>query len=146
MKTKGGFTLVEVLLATAILAVGLIAIFSAITPCLVMISASKQFQEVRWVLGMAEVKYPLADFEDIEDIIVEETDDFGDEEKVLSDGYKFERTVDRKVFENSIDDTSSDIDDGILVVRTKVSWGDSDEMKEEIVQLVWKKDAGEWDP
>ncbi len=140
MKNNHGFTLVEVLLASAILAMGMLAIFASLTPCIAMINISKQFQEVRWVMGVAELKYPFADFEDIEDIVVEETDDFGDQNEAITSGYRFSRTIDEKVIEDDIPD------DGLYVVRTRVSWGESEEASEEIVQLVWKKDGGDYPP
>ncbi len=140
MKNNHGFTLVEVLLASAILAMGMLAIFASLTPCIAMINISKQFQEVRWEMGVAELKYPFADFEDIEDIVVEETDDFGDQNEAITSGYRFSRTIDEKVIEDDIPD------DGLYVVRTRVSWGESEEASEEIVQLVWKKDGGDYPP
>ncbi|MBR0057355.1 MAG: prepilin-type N-terminal cleavage/methylation domain-containing protein [Kiritimatiellae bacterium] len=137
-----GFSLIEVLIATAILAVGLLAVFSALSPSLAIFSASRRLQEVQWVMALGELKHPVAAFEDLEDLVVEEDGDLSFEDEKLGEGFTFSRTIDEKI----IDDDDKDNDDGIYVMRTRISWGDSDEEAEEFVQFVWKKDAGGYEP
>ena len=147
MKKSRGFTLIEVLIATVILGTGLLAIFSGLTPCLAMITASKRFQEVQWVFGLGQLKHPMTEFEEVGDLVVEDDADLAEDDADLAEdgssigeGYVFSRTVDEKALEDE------DRDDGLYVVRTKVSWGEGDDASEEIVQLVWKKDGGEYTP
>lgn len=139
---KGGFSLVEVLIATAILAVGLLAVFAALSPSLAVFSAAKRLQEVQWVLALAELKHPVAGFDELEDLVVEEDDDFALEGEKLGEGCVFSRTIDEKI----IEEDEKENDDGIYVMRSKVSWGGKDGESEEIVQLIYKKDAGGYEP
>lgn len=140
MKRSRGFTLIEVLIATVILGGGLVAIFSAFAPCMAMLTASKRFQEVRWAFGLGELKYPMVEFEDVEDLVVEEDSELVEDDETIGKGFTYSRTVDAK----TIDENSPD--DGLFIVRTRIAWGEDAESQEEIVQLVWKKDAGEYEP
>lgn len=135
---KGGFSLIEVLIATAILAVGLLAIFSALSPALAIFSASKRLQGVQWVMALGELKHPVAGFSELEDLVVEEDDDLSIDDEKLGEGYTFEREIDEKI----IEEDDKDYDDGIYVMRTRIAWGDGDDECEEFIQLIWKKDAG----
>lgn len=135
---KGGFSLIEVLIATAILAVGLLAIFSALSPALAIFSASKRLQGVQWVMALGELKHPVAGFGELEDLVVEEDDDLSIDDEKLGEGYTFEREIDEK----TIEEDDKDYDDGIYVMRTRIAWGDGDDECEEFIQLIWKKDAG----
>lgn len=140
-RSKEGFSLVEVLLASVILGVGLMVIFTGLTPCLAMITASKRIQEVRMVFDLAKIKYPMTEFEEIEDLVVEEDSELvGDEDYRFETQYTFSRTIDEKVIEDEM------FDDGLFVMRTKVSWGEGDDACEEIVELVWSKKGGEYTP
>lgn len=135
---NGGFSLVEVLIATAILAVGLLAVFSALSPALAIFSASKRLQGVQWVMALGELKHPVAGFSELEDLVVEEDDDLTIDDEKLGEGYTFERTIDEKI----IEDDDKEYDDGIYVMRTVISWGDGEDECEEFVQLIWSKEAG----
>ena len=139
---RSGFSLVEVLIATAILAVGLLAIFAALSPSLAVFSAAKRLQEVQWIFALAELKHPIAGFEELEDLVVEEDDDFALEGEKLGEGCVFSRTIDEKI----IEDDEEEYDDGIYVMRSKVTWGGKDGESEEIVQLIYKPGAGGYEP
>ena len=138
-RKKGGFSLIEVLIATAILAVGLLAVFSALSPALAVFQASKRLQEIQWVMALGELKHPVAGFSELEDLVIEEDDELAIDDEKLGEGFVFSREIDEKILE---DDEDKQYDDGIYVMRTKIAWGEGDEECEEFVQLVWKKDAG----
>ena len=139
MKTRAGFTLIEVLLATAIMGAGLLVILSSLGPSLAMIGASKQYQEVQWVFGLSMLKHPMTDFENLEDIVIEEDSDLAEEDGSLGEGYVFSRTIDEKTIEDE------KFDDGLYVVRSRVQWGEGD-AHEEIIHLIYKKGGGSYPP
>lgn len=139
-RATGGFSLIEVLIATVILGAGLLAVLSGLVPCLAVVTASRRYQEVRWVMGLGQLKHPLTDFEELEDLEVEEDDELADEESTLGEGYVFSRKIDEKTVEEGEDD------DGLFVLRTEVRWGEGPDDHEEIVQLIYKKDGGSYPP
>ena len=130
--SRSGMTLIEVLLASAILATGLTAILVCLTTCLGMIRASRVVADAQTVLGLGELKYPMRSVEELEDLEI-------DGDTTIAEGYTFSRHVDEK----ELDDDEED--DGLYVVRVRVSWGSGKEGEyEEVVRLVWMKpeDAG----
>ena len=139
-RASGGFSLIEVLIASVILGVGLLAVLSGIVPCLAVVTSSRRYQEVRWVMGLGQLKHPLTAFEELEDLEVEEDDELADEDSTLGEGYVFSRKIDEKTVEEGDDD------DGLFVLRTQVRWGEGADDCEEIVQLVYKKDGGSYPP
>ena len=56
---KKAFTLVEVLLATAILSVSLVALLTGASRCLSVMKQAKSYQTAQWTLGLGEVDHPL---------------------------------------------------------------------------------------
>lgn len=122
-----------------ILGVSIIPIFRGITLCLRAMNASRDFQKVQWAFSMASLKYPLPDadrVEKIEDLVVEP-----DEE--VCEGFVFTRTVDEKIIDESVPGS----DDGLYVVRSRISWGkEEDESFLEQVRYFWKEGAGEYKP
>lgn len=125
--SKSGMTLVEVLIATVILAVGLTSLMTGISSCLAVMRASREFATAQWVLGMGELKYPIRGVEEIEDLNVE-----GDTS--IADGFTFSREVEEKEL------ADDEEDDGLYTVRTLVTWGSGKEgQREEVVRLVWLK-------
>lgn len=123
-RSRKGFTLIEVLLATMILASGLVALLTCLSTCIEMISASKKVHEVQYVFDLAELEYPIKD--DIKDVEKEVPVDIDSD---LVEGYTFERTVDEKIDNPDIED------DGLWTVRSRVSWNYGKQF-EEIVQYI----------
>jgi hypothetical protein len=131
-------TLVEVLLAAMILGLGMMAIFTSLTRCLRLIQASRDVQKMQLAFDRGNLAHPMADIQsedDIEKLLVEDAD--------LGDGlenYVFTRTFDEK--EKPEDD--NDFNDHLFTVRTTVSWGEGDDAREEIVELLWLPKVVEW--
>jgi len=120
---RRGFTLIEVLMATMILSGGLIVLMTSLSTCIEMVTLSKQMQQVQYVLSLGELKYPIKETKDVEEDVPVDPD------YELSDGFVFERTVDEKEENPDIED------DGLYIVRTRVSWNDG-KQSEEVVQYV----------
>lgn len=121
---RSGFTLIEILIATMILAFGLMALMAGLSNCAAMMSLAKEYQEAQYVFSLGELKYPLVESADVEKEVPVEPD------ADLVEGYVFERTVDEKELE------TNEVDDGLFVVRTRVSWGTGDDQYEELVRYV----------
>jgi len=126
---RAGFTLIEVLIATLILSMGLIVVMSGLGNCAVMMSLSKQYQDVQYVFSLGELKYPIDESADVEKDLPVEPDDS------LVEGYVFERTVDEKKLD------TNEVDDKLYVVRTRVSWGSGENQSEELVRYVRQVDS-----
>ncbi len=127
MSGRAGMTLIEVLLAAALLGLGLASLLGGLSNCLAVMKASREYQQAQWVMGLGELKYPIREVEEIEDLEV-------DPDSGLAEGYTFERTVDEK------DLASGQEDDGLYVLRTRVVWGSGGAgQTEELVGYVWQK-------
>lgn len=121
---RSGFTLIEILIATMILALGLMTLMISLSNCAVMMTLSKEYQDAQYVFSLGELKYPMVESTDVEeDLPVDPDPD-------LVEGYVFERTVDEKELE------TNEVDDGLYVVRTRVSWGTGPDQSEELVRYV----------
>jgi len=114
-----GMTLVEVMLASAILGVTLVVLLSGASRCLLVMKTSKQYQEAQWALGVGMLERPLFVTNEVDDLEVPDVD---------YDGFTFSREV-----------GDDDDEDGLYVVKTKVSWGGrgDNRMSEEIVEYVF---------
>jgi len=121
---RSGFTLIEILIATMILAFGLMALMAGLSNCAAMMSLAKEYQDAQYVFSLGELKYPLVESTDVEKELPVDPD------ADLVEGYVFERTVDEKELE------TNEVDDGLFVVRTRVSWGTGDDQYEELVRYV----------
>jgi len=121
---RSGFTLIEILIATMILAFGLMALMAGLSNCAAMMSLAKEYQSAQYVFSLGELKYPLVESDAVEEEVPVEPD------ADLVEGYVFERTVDEKDLE------TNEVDDGLFVVRTRVSWGTGDDQFEELVRYV----------
>jgi len=146
---RDGFTLIEILIATMILAFGLFSLMVGLGNCAQMMSLSKEYQDAQFVFSLGERCYPIPPADEITD--PEEDDRLNIEavsaEEMIGDlqmevsrealkayeGYTFERAVDEKEQETGVED------DGLYVLRTRVSWGSGQEgYYEELVRLVRK--------
>ena len=124
MRRREGFTLIEILLATLILAFGLTVLMTSLGNCAAMMTLSKEYQDAQYVFSLGELKYPVEESTDVEeDLVVDPDPD-------LVEGYVFERTVDEKELD------TNEVDDNLYVVRTRVSWGSGDDQYEELVRYV----------
>ncbi len=139
--SRSGFTLMEVLIAAVMLAVGCIAILSCMMQCQRMMLASKRFESAQLVLQLGEMAYPIPDPSQVteagddvldndllnvretraEDLLRDLDMDMPRTEREQMGDYTFERTVDRP--------PNGDIDEilrwngGIYAIRSTVRWG-----------------------
>lgn len=134
---RSGFTLIEILMATMILALGLMTLMVSLSNCATMMTLSKEYQDAQYVFSLGELKYPVSESTDVEkelpvdpvrgSELLESADRKTAE---MLDEYTFERTVDEKELETNQED------DGLYVVRTRVSWGTGPDQFEELVRCV----------
>jgi Tfp pilus assembly protein PilV len=118
-----GLTLVEVLLAVAILGAGLTIMLTGAARCVSVMKVSKKYQEARWTLQRGELEYPVSVTNEIEDIKVSP--------QTYPNGLTFERDVDDEP-------TAEEEQDGLYVVRSKVTWTEKGrELSEELVRYVY---------
>ena len=122
---RQAFTLIEVLLAAALLGIGMVVLLFGLSQCLSAIRVSARLQEVQWVMGLGELTYPLRDRRD-QSVRDPERDLAVAPDGGLAEGFRFERIVD-----------PDEDEDGLYVVRTRVSWGAGDSAFEEVVRYVW---------
>ena len=152
---KSGFTLIEVLIATILLSVGLLTILASMQQIQKMMLASKRYELCQKVLGWGEMLYPIPDPDDVTDdplknerLNISETrasELANDLEIELTrqqeqdlEGYTFERAVDE------IDDEVLERLDGIYTIRTIVRWGGDrrgGKRDEETVIRFWRKSS-----
>lgn len=121
--SRQGLTLIEVILAAAILSIGMTVLLVSASRCIAVMKVSKQYQTAQWVMGLGEVEYPLMTetIDDIEDLAVRP-------DSSLLDGYTFSRTV-----EDNYDD-----EDGLFIIKSRVSWSEhGKESYHEVVQYIW---------
>ena len=149
---RRGFTLIEVLIASILLSLGLLTLLLSMSQSQKMILASKRFETAQKVLLYGEMRYPIPDPSKVDDdplrnelLNVRETsaediiDDLEIEmdRDVLADfnGYTFERSVD------DVDDEELARRGGLYVVRTVVRWGGDlrgGKRDEEMVLKFWR--------
>ena len=102
---KAGLTLIEVMLATTILAVGLTAMMAAVGRCLAVAGKAKEYEVARRLVGQVDLEIP-PDFEELEEGI--EQGRFG----APFDDYLWEREI------LEFDDEEYQM----FLVRTRVTW------------------------
>lgn len=139
MKTdRSGMTLVEVLLAAMLLGLGMMTVFTGLSRCLRLIQASRDVQKMQLAFDRGNLAHPMADIQsedDIEKLLVED-DDLGEG----LENYVFKRTFDEK----AKPEDDNDFNDHLFTVRTSVSWGEGEDAREEIVELIWLPKVDEW--
>ena len=105
-RRQAGFTLVEILLAVAILAVGIYVLSAAASRCLGVIRAAKAYEGARFALDRGELEFPLLRKDDkILNMKVDETEYDG--------GYTFSRSYDK-----------SKENEGLYIIKSRVTWAD----------------------
>ena len=149
--SRSGMTLVEVLLAAMLLGLGMMTIFTSLSRCLRLIQASRDVQKMLLVFDLGNLAYPMADIQSEDDIdklnidptgiddILRDLHDDGDRGEGL-ENYVFSRSFEEK--EKPEDD--ADFNDHLFTVHTTVSWGEGENDRDEIVELLWVPKVDEW--
>ncbi len=119
-RARTGFTLLEAVLALAILSISVFALAETTARCLAVIRLSRNYQTARSVMEQGEAMYPISATNLPEDVAA------GPEE--LVDGFVYQR------FEGE----SLDEEEQLFSVRTRVSWSESGKASfEEVVRLLY---------
>ena len=100
---RNGMTLIEVMLAVAILGFSFTVLLTAASRCIASIKQAQVYQKAQWTLAMAESQYPLMKTNDIEELNV------GPE--TFDNGLTYTREVEE-----------DEDEDGLYVVRARVGW------------------------
>jgi prepilin-type N-terminal cleavage/methylation domain-containing protein len=135
--TRAGFTLVEILIATMILSIGIMVLLTGVGNCAKMMLLSKQFQEVQYIFTLVDLKYPIEATDNVEEDVkvdsvsaTELVETASPQMREVLERYTFERTVDEKELE------TNQVDDGLFIVRSIVTWGPDDDDREELLRYV----------
>ena len=122
----GGFTLIEVMLAVAILGIGLLTLVTGAARCLSVIKRAQYFEEARHLIGMLELVEPI-DMEDIQE---------GTESGRFSGYYSGFR------WERAIQLVSEDEEYPLFSVTTRIRWTVENVQKaEEVTTLLHAPEA-----
>lgn len=134
---RTGFTLIEILIATMILSTGIMVLLTGVGNCAHMMTLSKQFQETQYIFSLVDLKYPIEATADVEKDIpveavsaVELIEEPSQQMREVLERYTFERTVEEKELE------ANQVDDGLYVVHSIVSWGPGEDEREELLRYV----------
>ena len=154
---RSGFTLLEVMIATIILSIGLVVLLTSFANCQRVMLASQDNETAQYVLALGETVYPIpapdlvtGDPLDDEQLNIEETpaedlleeldlpsSDLSKERRDELASYTFERTVDE------VDDEEIKRAGYLYTLRTTVRWGskrlrEEDRPKLEVLTF-WRK-------
>ena len=129
--------MIEILIATMILASGIMVLLTGVGNCAHMMTLSKQFQETQYIFSLVDLKYPIEATSDVENDLpvdsisaVELLEDPSQQMQEILERYTFERTVDERNLE------MNQVDDGLFIVRSIVSWGPDEDDREELLRYV----------
>jgi prepilin-type N-terminal cleavage/methylation domain-containing protein len=118
---RAGLTLIEVILATAILGVGLVTLVAATGRCLAVARKAKEYETARRLIGQMDLEIPI-ELEEIEEGV--ERGEFTGEFR----GYTWEREIEEFPEE----------DLELFVVRSTVRWTDKGrEASEQVVTYIY---------
>jgi prepilin-type N-terminal cleavage/methylation domain-containing protein len=101
--SQRGFTLIEVMLAVAIMSVSALALLLATSQCLAVASRSRKYHDAVSILDRGELEHPL--------IVTNEVYENAVREITYPEGYTFARTVEE-----------TEEDEDLFIVRTRVTW------------------------
>jgi prepilin-type N-terminal cleavage/methylation domain-containing protein len=122
---RRGFTLIEVLVATLLLAVGMTSMLVAASRCLQVMKRASLYQETQWTLNRGELDFPMLPTEEVEDWDVSG--------ETYENGLLFSRTV---------EPWSEEEEDGLFVVTSRVTWSTRGrELYEEVIRYVYVPEA-----
>lgn len=132
--SRGGLTLVEVLLALAILAVTAGVLMTAVSRCLAVVRLSKNYYDARRILDLGELEHPLLVTKDEINKTKDKVINLNVGPLEYEDRYTFTRTGER----------STRFKD-LVVVTTRVAWSTKGrEAHEEVTSyLYYTNDLGE---
>lgn len=109
MKGRDGFTLIEVILAIAILGAGMVVLSSAVVQCLAMARSAKEYETARTLFAVLEMTEPLQ----LDEVEADEED--GTFDGKYSD-YRWSRLIEEMGEE----------EDKMFRIVTTIYWGDRD--------------------
>ena len=154
---RGGFTLIEVMVATIILSLGLAVLLTSFANCQRVMKASQDYETAQYVLTLGETVYPIpspdlvtGDPIDDEQLNIQETtaeelldtlelpsSELPKDRRDELSTYTFERTVD------DVDDEEIKRAGFIYTIRTRIRWGSrhlkEDERPRLDVLTFWRK-------
>ncbi len=147
---RRGFTLLEVLIATIILGLGMAGLLVSLSQAQELMLSATRFQATQEVMDMGDMAYPLADVQDPEiDLVVPETRASALWDKISKihltreqeekyRGYTWERECLNKNDKDEIERLG-----GIYAVRITVRWGDRyrGHGEKESYVTFWRKEA-----
>ena len=145
---KRGFTLLEVLLASIILGVGLAGILVSLSQSQRLMKTVPDLETSQEVMDLGDMAYPLEDVKDEDELDVSETkatelwDKISDERLSNEQEEKYhDYTWERECLNKH--DNQDDIDrlGGLYLVKVTVRWGDrhAGETEEESYITFWRK-------
>jgi hypothetical protein len=118
-KSKSGLTLIEAVLALAILAISVIVFAETTARCFKVIRVSRNYEIARSVLDRGEADFPLSSTNSLSQ---NEVDGF-----LYENGFKFSRNLEEMAEEEKV-----------FIVRTRVSWSEyGKDSFEEVVSLLY---------
>ncbi len=106
LSRQTGFTLIEAVLALAILSVSVFVLSEATSRCLAVLRVSRNYQTAHNILNLGESEHPLDTSKDPEENKVDPVK--------YPNGYTFQRDL-----------TAIDEDEKLYEVHTRVSWSES---------------------
>lgn len=153
---RAGFTLMEVLIAAVMLAVGCVAVMACMMQCQRMMLASKKFESAQLVLQLGEMARPIPGPDQVTtagtDVLSDDrlnVEEMSARELVQELELELPRAeleqLNDYTFERTVDETDEEIlrwNGGLYAVRSTVRWGGSryGAKKEELnVIRLWRK-------
>ena len=123
--TRRGLTLIEVMIAMAIIGIGIVVLVTAAARCIGVVRQSKNYHMARAILDRGEAEHPIIKDKETKDLINL------DVEPVLYDnGFTFTRKAEE-----------SD-EEGLILLRSTVSWSErSRSAQEEVVTYLFYTNA-----